>query len=224
MPKVSEAHLAARRQQILDAALACFDRDGFHGASMQDIFEESGMSAGAVYRYFSSKEDIVEAIAESRHAKEAELIDEAMQGSDLRSGLHHLADLYFVWLTDPKEQMRRRIGVQVWAEAVNHKGIREIVLRGADQRLLLVEHLRRAQLEGRLKDDLDPDALTRVYLSLFQGFILQQSLDPNVDVGDYLRALHSIIDSTMPDPETTGHDECRRAYEYQALLWCAVVS
>ena len=79
MPKVSEAHLAARRQQILDAALACFDRDGFHGASMQDIFEESGMSAGAVYRYFSSKEDIVEAIAESRHTKEAELINEAMK-------------------------------------------------------------------------------------------------------------------------------------------------
>lgn len=203
MPKVSEAHLAARRQQILDAALACFDRDGFHGASMQDIFEESGMSAGAVYRYFSSKEDIVEAIAESRHAKEAELIEEAMQGSDLRSGLHQLADLYFVWLTDPKEQMRRRIGVQVWAEAVNQKGIREIVLRGADQRLLLVEHLRRAQLESSLKDDLDPEALTRVNLSLFQGFILQQSLDPNVDVAHYLRALHSIIDSTMPDQETT---------------------
>ena len=119
------------------------------------------MSAGAVYRYFSSKEDIVEAIAESRHAKEAELINEAMRAADLRSGLHQLADLYFVWLTDPQEQMRRRIGVQVWAEAVNQKGIREIVLRGADQRLLLVEHLRRAQVEGRFKDDLDPEALTR---------------------------------------------------------------
>lgn len=78
------------------------------------------------------------------------------------------------------------------------------MLRGADQRLLLAAHLRRAQGEGRLKEDLDPDALTRVYLSLFQGFILQQSLDPNVDVGVCLRALHSIIDSTMPDPETTG--------------------
>ena len=88
---------------------------------------------------------------------------------------------------------------------MNHKRIREIVLRGADQRLLLAKHLRRAQLEGRLKDDLDPEALTRVYLSLLQGFILQQSLDPDVDVGHYLRAsLHSIIDSTMPDPETTG--------------------
>jgi AcrR family transcriptional regulator len=200
VPKVSESYLAARRQQILDAALACFDRSGFHGASMQDIFEESGLSAGAIYRYFSSKEDIVEAIAESRHVKEAELINEAMKTSDIRSGLHHLADLYFIWLTDPREQMRRRIGVQVWAEAVNHERIRKIMLRGADQRLLLVEHLRRAQLEGRLKDDLDPEALTRVYLSLFQGFILQQALDPKVKVAPYLSALHSIIDSTMPEP------------------------
>jgi AcrR family transcriptional regulator len=198
MPKVSDAYLAARRQQILDASLACFDRNGFHGASMQDIIEESGLSTGAVYRYFSSKEDIVKAVAEQRHAKEAELIHEAMQASDIRSGLHRLAELYFIWLTDPHEQMRRRIGVQVWAEAVNQQGIREIVLRGADQRLLLADHLRRAQLEGRLAADLEPDALTRIFLALFQGFILQQSLNPDVDVAPYLRAVHSIIDYTMP--------------------------
>src|ERR687892_1283375 len=63
MPKVTEEHLAARRRQILDAALVCFSRRGFHQTSMQAIFEESGLSPGAVYRYFKSKEEIVEAIA-----------------------------------------------------------------------------------------------------------------------------------------------------------------
>src|SRR5918992_5210095 len=63
MPKVSEEHLAARRRQILDAALVCFSRSGFHRTSMQQIFEESGLSPGAVYRYFKSKDQIVEAIA-----------------------------------------------------------------------------------------------------------------------------------------------------------------
>jgi AcrR family transcriptional regulator len=63
MPRVSPEHLQARRQQILDAARRCFVRNGFHATSMQDVFAEAGLSAGATYRYFRSKEDIVEAIA-----------------------------------------------------------------------------------------------------------------------------------------------------------------
>jgi AcrR family transcriptional regulator len=55
MPKVTEAHLEARRQQILDAALACFSRRGFHQSTMQDICQEAELSPGAVYRYFRSK-------------------------------------------------------------------------------------------------------------------------------------------------------------------------
>ena len=63
MPRVSEAHLAARRQQILDAARVCFTRNGFHATSMQDVIAEAGLSVGAVYRYFRSKEELVAAIA-----------------------------------------------------------------------------------------------------------------------------------------------------------------
>ena len=61
MPKVSGAHIAARRQQILDAARACFARQGFHQTSIQDICKEAGLSPGAVYRYFPSKDHIIAA-------------------------------------------------------------------------------------------------------------------------------------------------------------------
>ena len=57
MPRVSDEHLAARRQQILDAARACFLRNGFHATSMQDVIGEAGLSVGAVYRYFKSKNE-----------------------------------------------------------------------------------------------------------------------------------------------------------------------
>ena len=50
MPKVSEEHLDARRRQIVDAAIVCFVRKGFHRATMQDICREAGLSAGAVDR------------------------------------------------------------------------------------------------------------------------------------------------------------------------------
>lgn len=200
MPRVSAEHLAARRQQILDAALTCFDRSGFHRTSMQHIFEEAQLSAGAVYRYFASKEDIVEAIAEQRHTKEAELIAQAAAIADPRQALRRLADLYLEWLADPDEQRRRRVGVQIWAEAVHNERLRTIVLRGADQRQLLVEFLRDARRDGRLPLAIDPDALTRVYLAMFQGFILQQAWEPDVDVHQYLQALKAIVDATMPSP------------------------
>jgi TetR/AcrR family transcriptional repressor of uid operon len=52
-------------QRILEAAKTCFVRSGFQGASMQQICAEVGMSPGALYRYFPSKEAIVEAICEA---------------------------------------------------------------------------------------------------------------------------------------------------------------
>jgi AcrR family transcriptional regulator len=55
MPKVTEAHLEARRSQILDAAWTCFARKGYHQATMQDICKESGLSPGAIYRYSAKK-------------------------------------------------------------------------------------------------------------------------------------------------------------------------
>jgi len=50
---------AQRQQQIISAAKNCFSRSGFHGASMADISHESGLGAGQIYRYFSSKKLIV---------------------------------------------------------------------------------------------------------------------------------------------------------------------
>jgi AcrR family transcriptional regulator len=59
MPKVLPEYLELRRQQILDAAAACFSRRGFHQTTMHDICGEAELSPGAVYRYFSSKEEII---------------------------------------------------------------------------------------------------------------------------------------------------------------------
>ena len=65
VPRVSEEHLAARREQILAAARHCFLRNGLHDTSMQDLIGEAGLSVGAVYRYFKSKNEIINAIAQS---------------------------------------------------------------------------------------------------------------------------------------------------------------
>src|ERR1035437_9135265 len=64
MPKVAQSHLDARRQQIVEAARVRFASHGFARTSMADIVTESGLSNGAIYRYFASKEEIVIAVCE----------------------------------------------------------------------------------------------------------------------------------------------------------------
>src|SRR5512139_1067077 len=64
MPKVTEEHRLARREQILAAASRCVAREGFHKTTMADVIREADLSAGAVYGYFRGKSDIIRAIAE----------------------------------------------------------------------------------------------------------------------------------------------------------------
>ena len=75
MPKVTEEHRLARRAQIVAAARRCVIEEGFHKTTMADVIRESGLSAGAVYGYFKSKEEIVAAIAEDALSTVDELFE-----------------------------------------------------------------------------------------------------------------------------------------------------
>jgi len=62
MPRLTDEQQNERRSQILQAAGRCFTRDGFHRTSMQRICKEAGMSPGALYLYFESKEALIAAM------------------------------------------------------------------------------------------------------------------------------------------------------------------
>jgi AcrR family transcriptional regulator len=203
MPKVSEEHLDARRRQIVDAAIVCFARDGFHRATMQDICREAGLSPGAIYRYFSSKDELVEAIADERHAREAEFAAGARDLGEGAQALRALGRVFFSSLADPDERRRRRLGVQVWAEALLNPGIHKLVMRGIDLPLTVIPQLvREAQENGELDRSLDPDAIARVMLAMFQGFILQQAWDERLDVASYLETAEAFVDALLTERVT----------------------
>jgi len=58
MPKIAEEVRAARRDQIIAAALACFARAGYHATTMADVAAQAGVSKGTPYLYFASKEEL----------------------------------------------------------------------------------------------------------------------------------------------------------------------
>src|SRR6476661_2642082 len=87
MPQPQDSSNPDRRSQILDAALVCFGKRGFHQASMHDISAEAGISVGLIYRYFENKEAVISAMAD-RHKKEiADLIERAKQAPTLLESL-----------------------------------------------------------------------------------------------------------------------------------------
>ena len=89
---VNPERRAARRQQILDGASACFAEKGFHATSMQDICDAAGMSPGALYRYFSSKDDIIIAIVEEERRTDDEFVYQMLSSGDLFGSLREACE------------------------------------------------------------------------------------------------------------------------------------
>jgi AcrR family transcriptional regulator len=197
MPKVTDEHRDRRRRQILDAAMACFDRHGLHATTTDEIVAEAGLSAGAIYRYFDSKDAIIEAVAAERHAHERSLLADALVGNDPRASLRSFLDRYFDWLADPDEQRRRRVNVYVWAESLHNARLAGVVASGLAPLDQSVEAVRAAVRAGAFPPALDPEPFVRVVLALLQGFVLQQCWDPTVDLQRYRATALATVDALL---------------------------
>ena len=174
MPKITDAQKESRRQQILDAALRCFSRDGFHGTTTADIVRESGVSQGTLYLYFATKEDIVVALADDRHQGEAFLSALAQSEPDPVQGLMLMIELYGKSLPDQQRLDQRRVGIQGWAEALRNPRIHASVVEGLSPvREALARLIEKGQQTGQIRPDAHPDALARILIAVFQGLILQ---------------------------------------------------
>ena len=183
MPKITQAQRDSRRQQILDAALICFSRDGFHNTTTADIVRESGVSQGTLYLYFDTKDDIVVALAEDRQQREAFLNALAQREQDPIRGLLALIELHGGGLTDPDRLDGRRVGVQGWAEALRNPRIHASVVDGLTTVREAIERLiERGQHTGQIRAEVDPEALARTLIAVFQGLVMQVAWGESIDL------------------------------------------
>lgn len=196
MPKVSDAHRYNRRRQILDAAIECFARRGFHRTSIEDIIRESNLSAGAIYIYFQSKDQIIETLANERHDREKRLIEHAFTGGKWSECVHLLVRSFSDSLLEPAERKERRLGIHLWAEALCNPRVLRLIRRGINQPLrLLSSAIAKAQADGQLRKGIDPDPAARVLIALFHGFILQQAWDDRADIAAFAKTAQSMADA-----------------------------
>ena len=199
MPKISDEKRESRRRQILDAALSCFSENGFHQTGMADIVKRSGLSQGAVYLYFQSKDDLIEALADDRHRREAVLNSVGRRPDDPLEGLRDLVRAYAHWLTEPDGERRRRVGLHGWAEALRNPKIRRKVVEGIEvPRTVIAALVERAQHQRLLRSDISADAIARTLVALFQGFVLQKTWGERIDI----EACTAAIDRMLEGLET----------------------
>ena len=196
MPKVTEEHRLARRAQIVAAARTCVIEEGFHKTTMADVIRESGLSAGAVYGYFKSKEEIVGAIAEDALSTVDELFGKILATDEpltplaaLEATIDHVVEI----AQRPGGDVTR-VAVQAWAEALRNDSILEIA-RGKYCRLRdhFLEIARRAQADGTVDADVDPEHVAQVMFSMIPGFVLQRLLIGDITPATYKAGLRALL-------------------------------
>jgi len=205
-PKVDEDYKQARKNQIINAAGLCFAKKGFHNTTMKDIFDTSGLSSGAVYNYFESKEKIVETMADISFERNMKMISGAVE-KDKESPLSGFLNNFFAMLKELTKQSDVRTSLSIdfylWSEATRNEHIdkvsRECQENTVSQVAKLVE---REQKHGVINKGLDSIAVARALLALLQGLQVQFVINPKLDVDAYINAtdalLHGTFTPTLP--------------------------
>ncbi|GIE30929.1 TetR family transcriptional regulator [Actinoplanes italicus] len=199
MPRITESHRAERRAEILAAAARLFAGNGFHATSMAGIITESGLSAGAVYSYFRSKEELIGAVADLVMSTADEVFAGLLAGdavpspADVASAM--VEGITAQLIDDPEIGVDlTRLAVQVWAEALRNP---EVLARvsGVVVRLRghCAEAARRWQEAGNLPVDAVPDQVGAAMLSLVQGYILQRLLLPPTSAPEYVAGVRALL-------------------------------
>ncbi len=180
MPKVSEEHLEARRQQIIDAAVQCFARSGIHGTSLDDIRLEADLSRGAVYHYFKSKEDIIDALRERSIEEDEQLLEDSLESRpDLPEWMRTL-DKGIKRNVQTPGNIDTRVAMFLWAEALLNERVlnsqRELFKPWRERMPAMVKQ---SQEVGDINPDLDPEAIIFVVAAISIGATAQLAWDPD---------------------------------------------
>lgn len=185
MPRISDGRRAANRAAIVDAARRCFARDGFHNTSMPDLVAEAGISAGAFYRYFSSKDELIREIAREAFAGIGTGVMDRMQRLEAPSAAEVVRVLTSTFTKGSVTVGEREIdlgqqgqvAVQAWAELARNEQLLNNARHGLERLVdTCASALTRGQQAGRVPASLDPDDGARLVLALLPGMILQRQL------------------------------------------------
>jgi TetR/AcrR family transcriptional regulator, repressor for uid operon len=167
-----------RRTQILEAAIVCFAKRGFHQTSMHDISAEAGISVGLIYRYFENKEAVISAMAD-RHKKEIqEMLERARQAPTL---LESLEILFTAHCCEGEPHIISAFVVDLYAEASRNPQTADLVrdvlqtsMNGVTDLIARSPEVQR----GEAAHGLTPEELSELIFAVARGMLMRDVLQP----------------------------------------------
>ena len=186
---------AERRDQqilrILEAAQACFVRSGFQGASMQQICAECGMSPGALYRYFPSKEAIVAAICEADREDDMTCFGAFRNAT---SALDGLVEGAMAHITHTHKKGSAALFAEMRSESNRNATIRDTV-DGHKQEIaeMIAPLIEGAMERGEIDPPVDPQTLMAVLMSVGEGIAINDLPARGIPLDQIEAALRAML-------------------------------
>ena len=192
----------AQVARIMEAAKACFVRSGFQGASMQEICAEADMSPGALYRYFPSKEAIIEAIAEADRAEDAEIFSKMLDNPDVidgfvSAGIAHIRHIH--------ESGSASLFIEIRAEAMRNDAVRktcEASMQHASDAIR--DYLQAAIERGDIKPRAQLDVLLPVMMSIGEGLAVADLPSRGISMGEIEKLMRAAVTANLRPIENSG--------------------
>jgi len=197
--KVDPERQEAKRRQIVDAAVECFARRGFHATTTAEICAAAGMSPGNLFHYFDSKDAIIQAIAEEDQRETAAMFAQLEDVDDVLAGLIAMAEAAVALSTD---QVYARISIEVAAEATRNPKITALFAANeAQTKDALVRLLKRGADRGQIDSALNAEVAAAWLIALLDGAIGRAVMDPAFDVQAHAPMLRVLIERFLrPTP------------------------
>jgi TetR/AcrR family transcriptional regulator, repressor for uid operon len=164
-----------RPTQILDAALVCFAKRGFHQASMHDISAEAGISVGLIYRYFENKDAVISAMADQHKQKIQKVLEDARQAPSL---LESLEILFTAHCCENEPRVTSAFVADLFAEASRNPRVAELVRDVCETTMNGVTDLITRSPEGKASN-LTPRELAELIFAVSDGMLMRDVLLPD---------------------------------------------
>lgn len=195
-PKISKSEKEKRRMHIIHSATEVFVRKGFVTSTMQDIVDETGMSRGWVYIYFSSKEEIMKAIlAENDKETEAQITNLSTSGLPIWQGLCGIIDVMEQQLNNAGDDLAIVIYeyfISGWKQPERRSFLEEHYRKQHDY---LITYLQKGVTNGEFTPKADVEVIVKMITSYFEGVLLHTKAagNKNVRVEEQLRLFKLVL-------------------------------